>query len=340
MANCFESYIGLKGCGSAAPKSGLYLNSLPGISTELVDKIANADQISFAGVWSDVQTIAKGQILNDIVNYLGEKINFHEIAYQTKRPRPSRTKENIAASADYRGVLIEAPESRYSQIRVKSLFVFSATAGEALLKAWNVWDGSEVLSQTVTLVVGLNEIALDLAIDLTFSENSVFIGLDCSTTDTIYFLQQEDDFWNFWDDECPYMGGYSSQPLRIDAASMAVSDLPDYETITRTSKPLGVWVTAEIVCSSDLYLCENIRHFRVAIQYLLGWQLLMFKLASPRVNFFTSSKEDVTEKLMSSFKEQYESNIKRTLAAIPVEGSGYCFDCEGVDTYFVEGVMP
>ncbi len=340
MANCFESYIGLKGCNSVAPKSGLYLNSLPGISTELVDKIANADQITFAGVWSDVQTIAKGQILNDIVNGLSENINFHEVAYQTKRPRPSRTKENIVASADYRGVLIEAPESRYSQIRIKSLFVFSATAGVVALKAWNVWDGSILLTQNVTLVVGLNEIALDLAIDLTYSENSVFIGLDCTTIDTIYFLQQADDFWNFWDDECPYIGGYSSQSLRIDAASMAVADLPDYATVTRTSKPLGVWVSAEVLCASELYLCENLHHFKVAIQYLLGWQLLMFKLASPRVNFFTTTKEDVTEKLMSSFKEQYESNIKRTLKVIPVEGSGFCFSCEDRDTYSVEGVMP
>ncbi|MES2731723.1 MAG: hypothetical protein V4714_08245 [Bacteroidota bacterium] len=340
MADCFTSYIGLKGCGAVAPTSGLYINSLPGISTELADKIANADQVSFAGVWSDVQTIAKGQILNDIVNGLSEKINFHEVAYQTKRPRPSRTKETIPASADYRGVLIEAPESRYSQIRIKSLFVFSATAGSVSLKAWNIWDGSEVLAQTVTLVVGLNEVPLDLEIDLSFSENSVFIGLDCSATDTIYFLQQEDDFWNFWDGECPYMGSYSSQPLRIDAASMALTDLPDYSTITRTSKPLGVWVTAEVVCSSELYLCENLHHFKTAILNLLGWQLLMFKLGSNRINFFTITREDVTEKLMSTFKADYESNIKRTLAAIPIEGSGFCFDCDGVQTYEVQGVMP
>lgn len=340
MANCFDSYIGLKGCSKVAPTSGLFVNSLPGISSEMVDHIASADQVTLNGVWKDVLAISKSQLLNDIVNRLSSQINFHTIAYQTKRPRPSRTKETIAASADYRGVLIEAPESRYSQIRIKSLFVYSATAGDVAVKAWNVFDGSELYSETVTLALGFNELSINLEIDLTFSENSVFIGLDASATDTIYFLQQQDEFWSFWDDECPYMGSYAGQLLQVQAASMAVGDSPDYDTITRTSKPLGVWVSAEVLCSAELFLCENIHHFAVAIQYLLGNQLLLYKIGSNRLNFFTTTREDVTEKMLTQFKADYESNLKRTLAAITVSGSGYCFDCSGVDTYSVEGVMP
>jgi len=344
MANCFDAHIGLKGCSTVIPTSGLYVNSLPGISTELVDKIATADQVTYRGVWKDILAISKAQLLNDLVNGLSEQINFHQIVYQTKRPRPSRTKETIPAFAEYRGVFIQAPESRYSQIRVKTLFVYSAAIIDVLVtvKTWNVWDGSEIDSQDFTLSPGFNEVAINLDIDLKFSENAVFIGVDSSILDTIYFLQEAPDYWNFWDDDCPYFNGqlWSNQQLLIQPASMALADSPDYTTVVRTGRPAGVWVQAEVVCSSELFLCENISSFTTAILYLEAWQLLLFKIASPRQNFFTYFKEDVTEKLMVEFQKQYESNMKRVLKAIPVEGSGYCFDCENTRTYEYHTSLP
>lgn len=344
--NCFNSHIGLKGCSSVAPTSGIWVNQLPGLSSELADKIANSEQVTLNGVWTDVKTIAKQTLLNDIVNGLSETINFHQIVYQTKRPRPSRTKETIPAFAEYRGILIEAPESRYSQIRIKSLFVYSASVIDVLatVKTWNVWDGSEIDSQDFTIAPGFNEIPLNLDIDLTFSENSVFIGVDSSILDTIYFLQEIDQFWEFWGgNDCPYSGGYTGytgQELRIGAAVMAFADEPDYETIHRQSRPAGVWAQVEIICSAEVFLCENMSSFTTAALYLLGWQLLMFKIASPRFNFFTTSREDTTEKLMSSYKEQYESNLKRILASIPTDGSGYCFSCENQNLYAQSGMLP
>lgn len=54
--HCLTDYIGLRGCSNdTPPESGYYLNSLPGISLESIDKIANQDQITYKGVWADVQ---------------------------------------------------------------------------------------------------------------------------------------------------------------------------------------------------------------------------------------------------------------------------------------------
>jgi hypothetical protein len=346
MANCFDTHVGLKGCSTVAPKSGIFVNQLPGLSSELADHLANSEQVTFSGVWKDVLTIAKQNFLNDMVNGLSESINFHQIVYQTKRPRPARTKLTIPAFAEYRGILIEAPESRYSQIRIKSLFVYSATIQTITIKAWNVWDGSQIYTKDVDVVLGFNEIALDIAIDLTFSENSIFIGVDSSTLDTVEFLQEIDNFWSFWGwDDCPYIGGYGGlvgyqQQLRIQAARMDLADTPDYTTVIRHGNPFGVWGQVEVICSSESFLCENIHHFTTAILYLLGYNLLLYKISSPRINFFTYYKEDVTEKLMLEFKSQYASNLKRTLAAIPTDGSGFCFDCENTRQYEIQGSMP
>lgn len=53
--DCFIDYIGVKGCDSTEPESGVYINDLPGVTLENIERIANAEQITFAGVWDEVQ---------------------------------------------------------------------------------------------------------------------------------------------------------------------------------------------------------------------------------------------------------------------------------------------
>lgn len=66
--DCFIDYIGLTLCGPyEAPASGIYINSLPGISIESIDKIADQEQINFKGVWEDVQTNALQQFKIDVI---------------------------------------------------------------------------------------------------------------------------------------------------------------------------------------------------------------------------------------------------------------------------------
>lgn len=63
---CLINYIGLQACANQEPSvSGKYINSLPGISLESIDKIANADQASYAGVWRDAQAEAAIEFLDD-----------------------------------------------------------------------------------------------------------------------------------------------------------------------------------------------------------------------------------------------------------------------------------
>lgn len=65
--DCLKDYIGIKVCGDETPGSGLFINSLPGISLESIDKIANEDQITYAGVWSDVQDEAAVRFEMDFI---------------------------------------------------------------------------------------------------------------------------------------------------------------------------------------------------------------------------------------------------------------------------------
>lgn len=96
MPSCLKDYIGLKVCGTEYVESQLYINSLPGISLESIDKIANEDQVSFKGVWSDAQDEA----------YVRFKIDF--ITELTKCFRISKHCDYEAMICENKEVLVNA----------------------------------------------------------------------------------------------------------------------------------------------------------------------------------------------------------------------------------------
>lgn len=69
---CLENYIGLKVCGNETSDSGQFINSLPGVSLESIDKIAEPEQITYRGVWNDVQTEAWSRFYVDVINELSK----------------------------------------------------------------------------------------------------------------------------------------------------------------------------------------------------------------------------------------------------------------------------
>lgn len=54
--DCLQNRIGLLGCGiTPSPDVQLYINQLPGITIDNIDALADYEQETFVGVWSDVQ---------------------------------------------------------------------------------------------------------------------------------------------------------------------------------------------------------------------------------------------------------------------------------------------
>jgi len=66
---CFQDYIGLSPCAGVyeSPPSGIYINSLPGLSIESIEKVADQEQINYRGVWDDVQQNAQPDFRVDIM---------------------------------------------------------------------------------------------------------------------------------------------------------------------------------------------------------------------------------------------------------------------------------
>lgn len=72
---CLIDHIGFINCAIAVgeePPSGMYINTLPGISLESVDKIANSEQVTYVSVWADAQTEAAVRFKLDFMRAINE----------------------------------------------------------------------------------------------------------------------------------------------------------------------------------------------------------------------------------------------------------------------------
>lgn len=72
MIDCLIDFVGLIYCDGDASVSGQYVNSLPGMRVERIDMIADDEQITYLGVWVDVQEAASARFYSDVIEKLSE----------------------------------------------------------------------------------------------------------------------------------------------------------------------------------------------------------------------------------------------------------------------------
>jgi hypothetical protein len=337
---CLDNFIGLKGCSQEVPESGFHVNGLPGMSTELVDNIANSEQSSYVAVWSDVKQRAFLRLKDDVVNYLYndpenlKPVNFNQVIYQTKKlTKHSHTDVVVAASENYNGVYVKLPESKYVEFYLRELYVYSDTAVDTVLKVFDLNDGTVLYSQDISLGPGLNKTTVNKSFSLRYGRMEIFIGVDTSNFNSVK-TYLENYYWYDCDFTCCDNG-----TVTIQSASLPLIESGIYSNLDINGQGKGVAIGAEVRCSVEDFICDNRRQLTRAIWYLLGSEMLMQKMGSSRLNYFTASNLEQTNFLMESFAKDYKKALKTALDSIPTEKS-LCFDCNDVFEVGYKGNMP
>jgi len=334
MIPCLNDFIGIKNCGFE-PVSGLYINDLPGMSTELADKIASTEQRNFKGVWDSVQKNAQMILKNDIINILREKVNFNNILYQSRKPIKQHPNQVIGAEYKYKGVYVEASQSRYTELVVKGLWLHNASGMTITtdLKIFDVNDGTELLTRSIDIEEGFQYITINETISQTYGEIKVFIAVDCTQLDT---LQLYDNSFSLYDcdNKC-----YCGDKLYMYFGKSNIISNPLFKDL-QISNSGSISADLEVQCSINDFVCQNKNHFMQPYYYQLGIQMLLFKLASPKLNYFTASNLENTNVLREELKQMYEKNIKRVTFTIPLTGESLCFNCYDKLLLTIGGMMP
>ena len=124
--NPLLNYVGVRSCG-VTPESGIYINQFPGMSTELLDKIASQDQVTFAGVWNDIQNSSylrfKTMVQDALVSAGSARMD--QVLYQTQKPFVNQwdSIQKKDASPQFRGVIASIAGSRYVGLKIKNILI-------------------------------------------------------------------------------------------------------------------------------------------------------------------------------------------------------------------------
>jgi hypothetical protein len=343
MSLDLTNYIGLQNCnirypnadssGNGSPESGLYINQLPGMSTELADKIASSEEINFKGVWDKVQANAIMRFKDDVINKLFDSVKFNSIIYQTRKLLKSQVNQLIQVdrSPIYTGIYQQVPESKYAEYKLNGVYVYSYQTVSTTFKVWDVNDGVILYTKAIDLVPGLNYISISQTFELKYRILELFMGVDTTNFDSIQTLNDY-YYWYTSDWACAAQSTFGYGAVRgvfMFYPSTYDPNLPfQFSNIVRTGLGRGITVDAEIRCSIDQFLSDNREFLKSSFLYLLGSEMLFHKLASPRLNFYTASNLEQTAYTREEFERRYKSQLSRTLDAIPLEGEGICFSCE------------
>jgi hypothetical protein len=189
--NCLQDYIGLLGCTSTTPLSGLYINDYPGMNTELLEKISTPEQSSYAGFWQSCQNVAYQRIKRDIQTALfkSAQAQLDQVLFQTSNQFVNQwsTITPLPASEQYRGTFVSISGSKYLGVRIKTLMVYNSGPVSVDNVAWKIiqtQDGNELAQGVYNMQTGMNYVPINEVFYSDFDKVNIVALVDCTNLDT------------------------------------------------------------------------------------------------------------------------------------------------------------
>lgn len=324
---CLRDWIGVLNCaGLDEPESDLYINSLPGMSLDMLDKIANADQATFAGVYDDIQTTALGHLDLEIIKELRKRYRIKTVQQSVDLLRRVDTSQAVAAAAKWRGFTAELTfenesglvSSVFQQFSFQSfsLYVTTGFTGTVNIKIFDLTTG--LVLDTIVLtnpVTGWNLISVNRK----YSAYRIFVGYDATLVDScVQDISQTADCFCDW----------ASGSVRIRGAeSAALSSTITDTNLTIGSSTSGLSSIVAIQCNYNSFICNNKDVFTLPLQYLIGAVTMAFRINTNRLNRYTTVDRKQAQELKDYYDTEWKSLLETALAGIDIDLSDSCIEC-------------
>lgn len=304
--DCLIDYIGLKGCSTSTPLSGLFINSLPGVQLKMLDQIADEQQVNFDGVWDDVQLRASQRLRNDAIAEFNKRYQLDNLQRSLDLGRIIDTTSTTASSTDYRGFTVELSlenssfvDSNLQQLYLHKVSLYLPLAVNTTIKVFDIEQNIEIASKIVTGAAGWNEINFVTL----YNPRRVFIAYDATNVNSVElditkFPQKGNSYYS----DCYYANMDNGTFLKIKGGTATIADP---FTITQSNNTFGLSAIFSVQCTFEDLICNNINLFANALMYVQGAELMSELLNSDRLNEFTSYDRGDKEELQMQFEAQY-----------------------------------
>jgi hypothetical protein len=328
--NCLVDHIGIEGCSQDTPVSGLYINRLPGIELEALDKIATQDQENFQGVWNDIQERSVRRFRNEAVKMFSKRYKLKTITQSVDVEKKIDTGSTTASGTDYRGYVLELNResddyvaSNLQSIYVQTLPLYLSGAVNTTVKIFDLDTETQLFSLAVTGAAGWNTVR----VDETFTARRLYVVYDAtnvtSVEQDITKLKQA-VLYNGSEHHCLCYGNIN---LEIRGAS---STIADKYNITFGEDTFGLSGVFSVLCSFDSLICNNLSVFETPLWYLEAAEFCFERRFTSRLNKYTLFNKEKAKELETEYEERFMSELETVIDGISLDLNDQCLVCNAV----------
>lgn len=328
---CLEGYIGIEGCGAATPESGVYINSLPGISIEVAQKIADSEQITFLNAWNDITERAIRRFKTDVLNNLKKRFRLNIISQFINTGKSVDTTVITAAAAEYRGrvlkILGQTP-SKLHKIYIEEVNIYFNAAGATTLYVIDEYGTTQYTKAITITAAGWQRVY----VGQTFDGKELQVVYDATTINSVKTTNAatlELDISCY----CQELCDCECDDCNITTTGTSATDLGDLSTYTEGSNSFGVSVIFGLRCSYDAVICSNREEFIEPLVLLHGVEFLSERIYSTRVNRFTTIDLVKAKELRTEMEGSYQAALSAVLDGMRIDKFDCCIECEWMTQY-------
>lgn len=329
---CLIDYIGLRGCSDSEPESELYINSLPQISLESLEKMADAEQQTYLGAWEDIQIRASKRFQIDLINELAKRFRLKQLSQSIDLLKVIDTTSNqtTADNAWYGGrIRLSFPSQMnfvgssfhiyyFQELRFYSKAVQSGIA----FKIFDIQTGEVMFTKTQDLVVGWNRIAVNKR----FVAYRLFMAVDATAITELVSQDISVDAVNAFGCACNLYQGRCTAEIHGAKTSSLLTNVTD-EDLEAGENLFGLSAIFSVQCNYQGFVCNNKDVFALAWWYLCGKETMVEKLNSSRRNFFTMMSPEKAKENRDDLSNSYKNALKTACDGIDLNLTDCCIEC-------------
>ncbi len=330
--NCLIDYIGVLGCGSKVPDSGLYINQLAGITLKSIDSLANSEQVSWPSVWKDVQTRAAAKFQNAVNTHFSKKYKLNSEKGVFRIFDENYDNENVNFNdVIWRGFTIRLsdisePISVMTSAFIEYVEVYNDMDGVSKISVFDLDD--QTLLYTSGNVSFLPGVWTKIHVNREFTQRNIFVAYDSSDVSSYdtNILVDNASTCNSCDYGIKIQGAYSD-------------DLENPTVLSEGENSFGLTGRIVVGCSYTGLVCHNKHFFSTPWMYLLGAELMIEALYSERFNAYTTFNRKQAEELKDFYETEFEKALTSAVKGLTLSPNDKCFHCESGEVQQVKSVM-
>lgn len=269
------------------PESGLYINSLSGMTLKAASSIASEEYQTGANFLFEKIKSATRLVVQDFTNAINENFDFNSII-ANREVHYFNQYETVPKVDSDRGLVLKRWRSELASIYIEDVWIQSKNSGVAIIK---IVDGNILKQFEVSLQADTK-----MQFELNYRAKSEQVKILVNGAN----FEMYSGSFNKNDTGCSSCAGGGGQDLYITG----------WNGTEEQSVYYGVGVSASVRCYEDNAICKLINRLYFPILYRAGIEVVMEKIHGNRINNIVTFDSGKAEKLLEYFWKEYNKTKK------------------------------